>query len=112
VETNISVAPPSRRSTRLQPEPPVATESRPRRSSQSSQSSECESRPRRSLERESRPRHSPERESRPRRSPEPENIGEYFIIRSPLYWILYTFPYKHFIFIFIFINYISNYVHK
>jgi len=126
VATGVSVAPPSRRSTRLQPEPPVATESRPHRSSQPSQSSEHESRsrrspegesrPRRSSERESRPRRSPERESRPCRSPEDENIGEYLIICSLLYLISYTFFNKTntlFLFLFLFfIIYVSNYTHK
>ena len=93
METNISVAPPSRRSMRLQPEPPVATESRPCRLSLPSQS--------------------PERESRPRRSPEDENIGEYFIICSSLYLILYAFLSKiNTLFLFLLINYVSNYIYK
>ena len=133
METGISVVPPSRHSMRLQPEPPVVTESRPRSSSKSSESSkhesrpnhspECESRPCRSPERESRPRRSPERESRPRRSPEresrprrsseDENIGEYFIICSPLYSILYAFLYKinaSFLFLFLLTTFLIIYI--
>ena len=87
MKTGVSVAPPSCRSMCLQPEPPVVTESRPRHSSQSSEShhsSKCES----------RPHLSPECESRPCCSPEDENVSEYFIIFSPLYLILYAFLYK------------------
>ena len=123
METGISVVPPSRHSMRLQPEPPVVTESRPRGSSKSSESSkhesrpnhspECESRPCRSPERESRPRRSPERESRPHRSSEDENIGEYFIICSPMYSILYAFLYKinaSFLFLFLLTTFLIIYI--
>ena len=104
MESNISVAPPLCHFMCLHPpEPLVAPESRPCCLSPTSQSSEHESRPHHSPKHDSRHHHSSERESRPHCSPEDENIGEYFITCSPLYFYMH-FLYKiNTLFLFLFL---------